>query len=133
MRLNFCADWIAILREELRRRGYVPPVEDQHVAFRLFDLIRREVPAQPRQVEIAAGFTCPRAYRGVLRDIRRKARYGEDLKPYLSSTTKKLNARDALFDDRGIQHFHLGDRMEPNGAVSRTRPVLLLVRRRAGS
>lgn len=60
----------------------------------------------------------------VLCQIENLASSGGDLKPYLHRPIKKSKYNDALLNDWGIHHFHLGSRLEADGFVNRTSELL---------
>ena len=56
--------------------------------------------------------------------IEQVVREGGDLAPYLSKKIRDLEYNDDLLNDWGIHHLHLGTRIEKDGFVNRTGPVL---------
>jgi len=122
--LNFYDDWIEMLRGELRQRGHTPPHDSANVAIRYFDLRRREISPQPRVVSRARSLTCPKRYHAGLEEIASKAAAGEDLTSHLSAKIHDLDYNDALLNDWGLYHLHLGTAVKANGFVTRTKSVL---------
>ena len=59
--------------------------------------------------------------------IEGKARRGEDLAPHLSTRNRNANYDDALMNEWGIHHFHLGRMRTRSGFNSRTEALLFAV------
>ena len=124
--LDFDRDFVGMLTEELREHGYpLTGTEDpRDLKIQYFNFKKRLVPAVMRRVQKAAGFTCPAGLEPGLNAVVEKIKQGDDLKPYLSTKLKDLDYPDAMLNDWGIYHLHLGTTLESNGFMSRTGPVL---------
>lgn len=85
---------------------------------------RRLVSLNPRRVLKSKDFSCGLKYRGALDQIERIIQDGGDLTPYLSRCIKKVDYNDALLNDWGIHHLHLGTTVESDGFMNRTGPLL---------
>ncbi|MGO9570388.1 MAG: hypothetical protein ACLP5H_22885 [Desulfomonilaceae bacterium] len=107
---DFYSDWSAILRDELRAMGQdVSPREArERIPVKYFNLLKRRIPKTRRLVRVSREFTCPAAYQQGLNLLLRKARSGEDLTPHLSTRLLNADYNDALLNDWGIHHLHLG-------------------------
>ena len=108
------------------RIGYVGVSErdDSDLPRIYFDVCRRLVTPEPRKIHKAKEFSCPSEFRNTLAEIERKIENGEDIHPHLSRKLRVLTYNDALLNDWGIQHLHLGERIESDGFVKRTGPLL---------
>ena len=85
----------------------------------------RLVPEQrKRRVYLSDSFQCPPEYTKGWKNLKQVVERGEDLKPYLSRGVKKLNCDYSLYS-WGVHHFHLGVKIEDDGFIERTRPVLI--------
>ena len=116
VQFQIVGDYAQILRERLRVRGYeecsIDSIKDDYsLVLAYFSAMRRMVPMVQRTVYKPEGFVCPQKYKDVVAEIERKIERGENLNPYLSRQLPNLNANDALLNDWGIQHLHLGSRV----------------------
>lgn len=59
-------------------------------------------------VKEASNFYCPNDLNVFYAEFKRKAENGEDLNPYLSKRTAKVNGEDKLLPYFEVYHFHLG-------------------------
>ncbi len=128
--MDLYSDWIEILRRELLAEGYsIEPGESlDDICERYFNVRKRKVAARPRKVLISEEFTYPPQYQNGLDLIKRKIENGDDLTPHLScKVITKPDYDDALLNDWGIHHLHLGTEIEDDGFVTRTGPVLYVL------
>lgn len=125
-RMNFVADVTAMFRDHLTALGYhLPPtLPDEAVRIRYFNLSHRLIPARPRAIHHAVGFTCPPAVQAGLHLLEGKITRGDDLRPHLSRGLLNIDYSDALLNDWGIYHFHLGTTLDADGFITRTGPLL---------
>lgn len=122
---NDCVEW---MRHELRVLGHTPPAEPIEVAAQYVNLQRRRVRTRIRVVAVAKGLVVPAPRRDALDSLLRKMSAGEDLNPHLSrSVLRDANYDDALLNDWGMHHFHLGTRLEADGFVERTNDVVFAI------
>ena len=124
--VDFDRDWIAIIRRGLRRGGHTPAVDDQRASFQFFNLQKRLVEPKPRRVHVSNAFECPREHQRGYDELRRKVESGDDVRPHLSRFLADLDKNDALLNDWGIHHLHLGTTIESDGFAARTGPVLFV-------
>lgn len=113
VQFQIVGDYAQIIRERLRVWGYeecsIDSIKDDYsLVLAYFTAMRRMVPMVQRTVYKPEGFVCPQKYRGAVAEIEKKIERGENLNPYLSRQLPKLKANDALLNDWGIQHLHLG-------------------------
>ena len=117
---------VAIYRAELTRLRYdVSGIDDDAELMRVyFGVCRRLISPQPRQILKAKDFLCSAEHNAALTQIEQLTHDGGDLAPYLSKTIMDLNYNDALLNDWGIHHLHLGTKVESDGFVERDGPLL---------
>ena len=85
---------------------------------------RRLVAPQPRRVVKAENFFCPPEHVTALSQIEKKLRDGENIVQNLSTKIRNATYNDALLNDWGIHHLHLGTCTPHGGFVERTRRLL---------
>jgi hypothetical protein len=123
--LDFCADWMAWADGELRSQGYKRKSGDfMDTCIQLHNLRRRLLSQRPRAVSVSRELVCPPELQYGYDLVRKKVERGEPLRPHLSRGLTKLEFNDALLNDWGIYHLHLGTTVAPDGFVDRTGPVL---------
>jgi hypothetical protein len=125
--VDFMADWHNLLAREISAidPAYASGSAEQ-LCHRWLNWRLRSIPARPRRIREAREFMCPPARQGAFTQLRRKIRQGDDVAPHLSKGILKLDSNDALLNDWGIYHLHLGTALEkpPSPFVERTREVL---------
>jgi len=126
MDLQFFADAAGMLRGALVEAGYQVGIidSDEQVRRKYFSARHRRIELRPRKFLIPPGFVCPPLLKPGLALLREKVESGGDLRRNQSKRISNPEYDDLLLDDWGIDHFHLGESIEPNGFVSRTNPVL---------
>ena len=97
---------------------------DRELLLTYFGVNRRLVAPQPRTVLKADSLCCPPEHVAALRQIEKKLRDGESIVPHLSKEIRNPAYNDALLNDWGIHHLHLGTCTRPGGFVTRTRQLL---------
>jgi hypothetical protein len=126
--MDFYSDWIAILRNELAAIGYPPPAgsDCQEVCFRYFNYRKRTIDKRPRIVMESTEFSVPEDQANGYSALRAKMEAGEDLRPHLSTRLTDPDYDDAMLNDWGVHHFHMGMTQHPTapGFVARTGPLL---------
>lgn len=122
-------DWIHFVRKTLESWGYsLPATIDPHdLGIKYFNLLHRKVPPKPRTVLFSKEFSCPPMYKKRLLKIKKVIEKGEDITPYLSRNLKKLDYDDFMLNDWGIFHLHLGKKLEEDGFIERTEPLLYAI------
>jgi hypothetical protein len=126
IKIDFAADWAATLEEQVASLGYqiATGLSPGEVCHRYATLRRRLISQRPRTVSAAAGFVCPPDLLAGLALLRKKIEAGEELRPHLSRGLADLDSQDMLLNDWGIHHLHLGTKIEADGFVERSGPVL---------
>jgi len=125
--INFQQDWIEILCQKLVERGYSidsRQYDSDALCIQYFNVLKRQIDIKPRKILVSKEFSCPKQHQTGIKLIRRKVESGQDLTPNLSKNIKLLDYHDALLNDWGIYHFHLGDLLEKTGFIKRTGSVL---------
>jgi hypothetical protein len=128
IKMDFVGDWARNIEMELTSLGFAVPggLSPEELCHRYLNLRRRLVPQVPRRVFTAQEFTCPPCLVADFEAVRRKVEVGEDLRPHLSRGFMDLDSHDMLLNDWGIHHLHLGTKIEADGFVERTGPVLFV-------
>ena len=89
-----------------------------------FGVHRRLVSMKPRQILKSKDFSCNSEHHNALAQIERIIQDGDDITPYLSRKIKTVDYNDPLLNDWGIHHLHLGTKVESDGFMNRTGPLL---------
>ena len=85
---------------------------------------RRLVAPQPRTAVRARDFSCSPEHITTIHQIEKKLRDGENIVSYLSTKIRETTYNDALLNDWGIHHLHLGTCIRADGFVGRTGQLL---------
>lgn len=111
---NFEEDWKNYALNYIKKRGYpVPKTNDlEHILYCYHSLRRRIIPQKPRKVLEANNFKCPENVLAGYELLKQNIQQGSNLNLYLSRKSSKLNFEDNMFNDWGIQHFHLGTKID---------------------
>jgi len=126
--VDFWKDCVTWMRHELAELGHTPPTDDIEVAMHYVNLQRRRVRQRIRTALIAKELVVPAHHRTAFDALLRKMSAGEDLNAHLSrSVLRDANYDDALLNDWGMHHFHLGTRFEDDGFVERTDDVVCAI------
>lgn len=126
---DFVADLQDRARQELVALGFtlseVGALDDPLLVWLAYE--RRRISRVSRSVlespRLSTNLKRPQ-YSAVIDDIVQRAESGDDLSPYLSRRMKSVDYEDALLNDWGIHHFHLGGVLESDGYVKRTGDLL---------
>jgi hypothetical protein len=123
---DFGADWIAFCRANLVEIGSPvdPALPDEEVTILFFNAQMRLVEPRARTIHESPGLAIPQHLAAAYATFLAKVRQGDDLRPHLSSLVTKADRDDALLNDWGIHHFHLGTQVGPKGFVDRTGELL---------
>lgn len=93
----------------------------------LLNLLRRLPEKRPRDVYFLENLPTNGPYKDGFKTLFRSIEKGESIRPYLSRKTKNLDYNDLMLNDWGIHHFHLGNTVEKDGFISRTKDVAFAV------
>ncbi|MGB7748091.1 MAG: hypothetical protein WBN75_12475 [Verrucomicrobiia bacterium] len=126
LEMDFQSDLVNIQKNELTGMGYaIPPtLAPREVSLLFFNALLRRIPSRPRKIWQSREFQCPVRLKSGLAWLETKIAKGDDLNPHLSRKIVKLDYDDALLNDWGIYHFHLGTTFKANGLVEGTDLVL---------
>lgn len=115
-----------ILRKELNKSGHRNfSIADSDIGFYYHNIESRRITETPREVVYSKSFYCPPHLQNGLKILTDKIEKGESLTPNQSKSIGRTKYTDKLFAEWGIQHFHLGEKLEHNGRfVSRTKEIL---------
>jgi len=128
MNIDLKMDALNHIMSELKVLGVEPPSSDlTECALLLFKLERRCPEARPRQTKLSTTFAVPDELRKGVELLREAIHRGDDLKPYLSRGTFKVERSDELLDDWGILHLHLGERFQADGLIEGTKTVAFVL------
>ncbi|HYK53078.1 MAG TPA: hypothetical protein VEV38_06070 [Candidatus Eremiobacteraceae bacterium] len=122
---DFERDWRDHVIGELTHLGYAAdPTESlDKQTFKLYNARLRRIPTIPRRVYEARGLSCPTEQAAGYDALKAKLAAGDDVNVYLSKTLLDADYDDALLNDWGIHHLHLGTKVA-RGFVDRTGPLL---------
>lgn len=128
---NFRADYVAAIKELLSLAGVRvgKTVSDGDVSRAYWNTQLRLVEPRPRAVHLSSNLTNFGNSQGVSL-LQKKFEAGENVNAHQSKALLNSEHRafhDLLFNDWGIQHFHLGAALEPSGFVNRTGDLLFAV------
>ena len=126
LQMDFQSDLINVQKAELTGMGYTIPhnLTPRQVSLLFFNALLRRIPNRPRKIWKSREFQCPARLQNGLVWLETKIAHGDDLNPHLSRKIVKLNYNDALLNDWGIYHFHLGNTFKADGLVEGTDLVL---------
>lgn len=120
MMLDFKADWHAILRRVMEKELEMIVAPDcDAIPILYFNAIQRRVQPRPRALHIADTFMCPDHLREGWRVLMAKIAEGQELMAHLSKLVRDPECTDAMLNDWGVHHFHLGLDLK-NGWAQRT-------------
>lgn len=86
----------------------------------------RIIEKRTRAVRETSELVVPVKYEVAYQEIHSAINTGACLKKYQSRKLKKLECNDDMLSHWGIQHFHLGQKLEPDGFVKRTGDLLFI-------
>jgi hypothetical protein len=125
LQLDFLGDVYAECAAQLRRLGCRPDTipTGEAVLDAFVNVFHRMIEARPRTFERAPEVA---SRSGDVAALEAKIRRGDDLKPHLSRRLLDAAHNDALQNDWGIYHLHLGATLQPDGFVERTDELLFV-------
>ena len=133
IKIDILRDLASILRNRLvdcagyGREEVDSIVENDAVITTYYGVIRRFVVPRPRRVRKARGVSCPAEHQNALDSIEQTIERGDNILPYLSRKLKQVGFGELLLNDWGIHHLHLGETVERDGYVGRTRKLLYVL------
>lgn len=132
--INFLADFKEIITQELCSLGH-PPKDEEDLDTVLTRYLNFSVRIPPtlewtvKQSKELANKIIPQEITLGLQQFIEKAKFGQDLKPHLSTKIDNPDYKDLMFYDWGVFHFHLGTNPHPKrqGFLKRTDDVLFAI------
>lgn len=122
---NLYEQWISSIRVNFVDHGFDPSgLDDRDCAVRWWSWQRRTVRPARRQVFRADTFSCPSSLQVGLSGLEAEIRSGGAVWPWQSKGIDRHLDEDAMFNDFGVLHFHLGNGFEAGGYVNRTGELL---------
>ncbi|MCO5341453.1 hypothetical protein NG896_02625 [Aeromonas veronii] len=110
-------------------KGLVPSYQKTADEKCIWDYHRykfRKITDTPRRVFISSSMDRQSKFENVIYKILNKIEKGESLLRYQSRLLKNADYDDGLLMDWGVQHLHLGDSIESDGFVKRTKELLFV-------
>lgn len=86
----------------------------------------RIISTHPRKVVEANGLFIPMKFMAAYREIVKDITSGLSLKKYQSRKLKNVNYDDDMLSHWRIQHFHLGNTLDEDGFIKRTKELLFI-------
>ena len=140
MKINLIEDFKQILIQMIKEDGkklkelkYEEQIKNEDDVDKLcllyMNLSRRLVKPVPRKILKSKEFKCPKHLEINLQDLENRIKIGDDLTPFLSRQLKKIEFPDAMLNEWGIYHLHLGGYKAPDqfsGGLHSQRARLLL-------
>lgn len=130
IKMNLQTDMKEILLKDIHSAGlqYNPQTSTDTIIIRYFNYERKKGgPMRPRTVHKSREFSCPHAVQCGLDRLIRVLESGQDISPYMSTQVDRISFMDDMFNDWGVLHLHLGERLRPDGRfIERTGPILFL-------
>jgi hypothetical protein len=125
MEINLIDDFKEILKslikehsKKLKNLTYEQQIKNEENLDKLclfyLNLKRRLIEAKPRKIYRSKEFRCPKGLETNLNDLKVRISNGEDLTPFLSRQIKKIKFPDAILNEWGIYHLHLGGFKAPD-------------------
>lgn len=123
--VDLIGDWVKLMSRELDQAG-LPTASlqaNEEVSLAYWNYRLRLITDVPRKVHLAREFVCPPQHQAVLDDLKRKVERGEDINRHRSRAAydpEQKAFNDRLFNDWGVQHFHLGPENHNDVVTHRT-------------
>lgn len=126
--MDFVTDWQNSMIEEMKEEGleFNENIPNGSLIIMYLTFLRRKVSKKHRKVHKSKEFRCPKELENGLNKLINAIEIGDDLTPYLSKKIDDLVYKDGMFNDWGIHHLHLGDRMDGK-FIERTGPLLFVL------
>jgi hypothetical protein len=124
--MDFFADLSVVTKQKLIGAGYTVDANatPDSICVNYMNVLRRRVAVGPRDVKTAKTLDCPTDLKSGFERFVEKTKSGADLRPHQSTRIKDSDYEDAMLNDWGIHHFHLGTSTTARGFIERTGPIL---------
>lgn len=126
IKIDFLYDLSQMYKKILTDLNFDVPEDNStdDIIIKYYHYKKRRISPRPRIVRVAKDFIYPDKYKNVLKTIKGKIINGEDLSPYQSRRYKDSIYNDKFLYEWGIQHLHLGDKINYYGLINRTGDLL---------
>jgi hypothetical protein len=130
--MDFLSDWHDIMIGDMTADGlqFSSTISKDLLVIRYFTHLRKKggQTPRPRRVHLSKEFVCPPELSTGFNQLVDVLQKGQDVSPYISKQVDNISAIDGMFNDWGIIHLHLGDRLDPRDGryIVRTGPLLFL-------
>lgn len=130
LEMDLVSDWKNVMTQRIFDQGlqFSGNLRDDAKIIKYFTFLRKlGGKTQERQVYRSKEFNCPPDHLLGLNQLIETLENGKDISPYLSKKVENISEIDGMFNDWGVLHLHLGDRLDKTGRyVERTGPLLFL-------
>lgn len=126
--MNFVEDWQRKILNDIKKEGIEisDEIRTESLIIKYFTYLRKKGIRQSYNVYKSKKFRCPVEFIAGLDQIINTFKEGGDISPYLSKQVERLKD-DFMFNDWGVLHLHLGEKMEKNNKyIGRTGLLLFL-------
>lgn len=126
--MNFVGDWQRKILNDIKKEGIEIPndIRTESLIIKYFTYLRKKGIRQSYNVYKSKKFRCPTEFTEGLDQIVNILKDGGDISPYLSKQVEHLKD-DLMFNDWGVLHLHIGEKMEKNNKyIERTGPLLFV-------
>ncbi len=130
--INLFGDWQKIILNNIRNKwpNIDKQLDDDLVIIRYFAYLRKMggFEITPRKVHISNEFKCPEVLKKGLDNLKETIEKTGDYSTYLSKKVDAIMQIDGLFNDWGILHLHLGEKLEQTNSsyIERTGKLLFV-------
>lgn len=110
LKADFVRDWHDFLKDILVNHWGldISGINEDDLPIAYFNAEQRRIDQRKRRVEISDVFHCPSDFQKGWEKIQREISKGDDITPHLSKYIDYVEKTDAMLNDWGVFHFHLG-------------------------
>lgn len=128
-KIDLVKDWQDQLIVDMKNEGIKADstLEIKSKIIKYLTFLRKNTSGSKYKIHISKEFSCPIEYEDALNKIMKIIENGENIIPYFSKSTLKLE-NDFMFNCWGIIHLHLGNKPDTknNRYIKRTGPLLFV-------
>jgi hypothetical protein len=126
LKIDFKNDWKEFISSEFTRLGltYEANLDLNQNSKRYFGFVRRLTIPRRRVVYEAPTIVVPPRHQAAYATIKTKIEQSQEIRPYLNTTSVSESVKDALLNEWGIHHLHMGTTLRPDGFMARTGPLI---------
>lgn len=121
--IDLVSDLNKIMYDYLIKSGY-KNVDLERALYQYFNLKKRTIKRQSRNIHKSKEFSCPKGYEKALAEFELRIENGDNLNLFLSDKLKEANYNDGLLNDWNIYHFHLTKQFRDDGWAKRSEFLL---------